>query len=75
MKKVFLSFLVLAVISCSKKEIKVDYTVVSGKIENLNGDVFSIRNSKGIIKDIDVLKDGTFSDTIKNIEPGYYVFR
>jgi len=75
MKKALLSFLILAVISCSKKELKVDYAIVSGKIENLNGNIFSIRNSKGIIKDIDVHQDGTFLDTIQNVASGYYTFR
>ena len=75
MKKILFTFLILAVISCSKNEIKVDYAIVSGKIENLNGNIFSIRNSEEIIKDIDVHQDGTFLDTIQNVASGYYTFK
>jgi hypothetical protein len=74
MKRILLIFTVLSIVSCSKKE-ALDYAVLSGKIENINGNIFSIRNSKGLMQDINVLPNGTFTDTIQNIVPGYYVFR
>ena len=75
MKKTFLIILVLSVISCSKKESSVDFAIIDGKIENVTGNIFSVRNSEGIVKDVKVNKDGSFSDTVKNIETGYYFFK
>ncbi len=75
MKKFLLILLVLTIISCSKKETKIDYAILSGKIENINGPTFSVRSSVKVLKDISVQEDGTFMDTIQDVQPGYYVFR
>jgi len=75
MKKAFLTFLILTIISCSKEETKVDYVILSGKIENINGPTFSVRSKVKVLKDISVLQDGSFMDTIHDVQPGYYVFR
>ena len=75
MKKLISIFVALLIISCSKVEKPIDYVVLTGKISNVNGNIFSVRNSVKIIKDIAVLNDGTFVDTIQNVIPGYYIFR
>ncbi len=75
MKKLLLALIVVSIISCSKNEEQIDYAILSGKIENLNGNIFSVRNSEKIIKDIAVQDDGTFLDTLENIESGYYTFK
>ena len=75
MKKLLLTLVVVSIVSCSKNEVQVDYAILSGKIENLSGNIFSVRNSEKIIKDIAVQDDGTFLDTLENIESGYYTFK
>lgn len=76
MKKLLFTFVVLSVISCAKQEKTVDYAVFSGKIENIDGGKLSIRSSENkTVKEITVNEDGTFSDTLQNIELGYYSLR
>jgi len=75
MKKVLALMIVISVVSCSKKEVKVDYAILSGKIENINGSTLSVRSSEKALKDISVAEDGIFTDTLKNIKAGYYTFR
>lgn len=76
MKKLVLILLSIALFSCSKKEDKpVDYAVFSGKIENLDGGKLSLKNSDKIIKEINVQEDGTFTDTLQNIQAGYHSFK
>jgi len=76
MKKILFTFVVLAVISCSKEEKNVDYAVFSGKIENADGGKLIILSSENKrVKEISVSEDGTFNDTLQNIDLGYYSFR
>jgi thiol-disulfide isomerase/thioredoxin len=76
MKKIFFTFVVLAVISCSKEEKNINYAVFSGKIENVDGRKLIILSSENkMVKEIIVNEDGTFIDTLKNIDLGYYSFR
>lgn len=75
MKKIIAVMIVISVVSCSKKEVKVDYAILNGKIENINGSTLSVRSSEKVLKDISVAEDGTFADTIQNIKAGYYTFR
>jgi len=75
MKRLFIVVIALSIFSCEKQEKKIDYAVFSGKISNPDGGKFSIRNSEKSIKEIEVLEDGTFSDTLQNIEKGYYTFK
>lgn len=75
MKKILFVIIALAILSCSKEENQVKYALFSGKIENIDGGKLSIRNSEKEIKEITVLDDGTFSDTIQNIDTGYYFFK
>ncbi len=75
MKRLLFVLVTLSIISCEKKEKPVDYAIFSGKIENSEGGKINVRNSEQDIKKIDVLEDGTFRDTIQNIEGGYYSFK
>ena len=75
MKNIFILAIALTIFSCAKEEKPVDYAVFSGIIENPDGGKFSIRNSEKEIKEIVVNEDGTFSDTLQNIEKGYYTFK
>lgn len=75
MKKIFLVIITLSILSCSKEEKSIDYVIFGGKIENLDGGKISVRNNEKIIKEITVLEDGTFTDTLQNIESGYFTFK
>ncbi len=75
MKKLFIVVIALSIFSCTKQEKPIDYAVFSGKILNPDGGKFSIRNSEKEIKEIVINEDGTFSDTLQNIEKGYYTFK
>jgi len=75
MKKILLSLIILSIISCAEKEIPVNYAIFSGKIENSSGPTLSVRNSEKAVKDFAVQSDGTFIDTIRNIDSGYYTFK
>jgi len=71
MKKLITLITVLAFISC-KQEVKVDYAVLSGKIENTKEDKLTFNSSKSLIKEIIKVSDeGTFLDTLK-VSTGYY---
>ena len=69
MKKLVVLFLAISLFSC-KKELK-DYVTISGKIENSESKVLLI-SSRDINKEITLNEDGTFSDTLKVIEKGFY---
>ncbi len=75
MKKIIFAVIALSILSCAKEEKPIEYAIFSGKIENLDGGKISIRNSEKAITDITVLEDGTFTDTLQNIESGYYTFK
>ena len=75
MKKILFSLIVLTIISCTKEEKPVDYVVFSGKIENPDGGKFSVRSSTKVLKDFNVMENGSFADTLKNIEEGYFTFK
>ncbi|MBT8317378.1 MAG: redoxin domain-containing protein [Lutibacter sp.] len=64
MKKLVLLVLLISAISCQKKAI-VDYSIISGKIENVSGEL-SLNSADGSVKKVlAVSDDGTFSDTIR----------
>ncbi len=76
MKKLIFTLATLAVISCSKKENTINYAVLSGRIENIDGGKLTIRSSENkTIKEINVNEDGTFKHTLQHIEKGYYSFQ
>lgn len=59
--------------SCKEEAPKVDYTIISGKIENLKGGTIWMLNFDGFSKYINVKDDGTFVDTLKIEKPGAYL--
>lgn len=64
MKKLVLLVLLISAISCQKKAV-VDYSIISGKIENVSGEL-SLNSADGSVKKVlAVSDDGTFSDTIR----------
>ena len=76
MKKLILIVLTITLLSCSKEETKqIDYAIFSGKIGNFVEGEISLGNSIKSIEIIKISEDGTFSDTIKSVIPGYYTFK
>ena len=73
MKNFILAIFIIALVSCKESK-TIDYALFSGKIENQNSKTITILNSsKEKLKEIEVSEDGTFSDTILNVN-GYYSF-
>jgi thiol-disulfide isomerase/thioredoxin len=70
MRKLIILTAVLAIFSC-KNEPKVDYVLLSGKIENPKGDKVNITGNE-FKHEIKLEKDGTFSDTLHIETAGYY---
>ncbi len=71
MKKIILAVFVMAfVVSCKEK---VNYALVSGKIENTKASKIKIGKRGGDWKEIVLDKNGSFKDTIFNAD-GYYDF-
>ena len=72
MKKLLFILILLSVLtSCTNS---VEYALVSGEITNPTSDTGAIRDNIGnLIKKISINKDGSFSDTIYNVN-GYYNF-
>ncbi|MCK0131304.1 TlpA family protein disulfide reductase [Flavobacteriaceae bacterium F08102] len=74
MKKIiYLSIVALTIISC-KKETKVDYTILSGKIINKELKSLVLRNmsNQNTIDTVNLTTNGNFLDTL-NTKPGKYV--
>jgi thiol-disulfide isomerase/thioredoxin len=71
MKKLLVLLLAVSLFSC-KKELK-DYVTISGKIENTESKILLI-SSRDINKEITINEDGTFSDTLKVAQKGFYSF-
>lgn len=70
MKKLVLLTATLAIFSC-KTEPKVDYVLLSGKIENQKGDKVNI-SGDDFKQEIKLNDDGSFTDTLRVEAPGYY---
>lgn len=70
MKRFLLIFLTIVTVAC-KEEAKVDYALVTGKIENPKDKVVTIIKDQQKVKEIALEPDGTFSDKLI-IESGYY---
>lgn len=72
MKKIFFFIACLAIVSC-KEEPKIDYAILSGKIENSEAKQLTFNNAESLIKKIiKVSDDGTFKDTL-TVTTGYYI--
>lgn len=69
MKKIFVLIAGLAMISCGNEQ-KVDYTLISGKIDNKKDDKIIVYEN-GFQKEIELKKDGSFSDTLR-VAAGYF---
>ncbi|WP_205853593.1 hypothetical protein [Polaribacter filamentus] len=65
MKKLSLFFITLIVFSC-KQEVKVDYAIISGKIDNASSSKITLYNSYDSSDKKEItLENGQFTDTIK----------
>ncbi|MGK0414457.1 MAG: thiol-disulfide isomerase/thioredoxin [Polaribacter sp.] len=65
MKKLSLFFIALVIFSC-KQEFKVDYAIISGKIDNASSSKITLYNSYGSSDKKEItLENGQFTDTIK----------
>ena len=71
MKKLFILFTIIALVSC-KKEAPKDYVTLQGKINNASNETLTILG-QNFKKDISVATDGTFSDTLK-VTDGFHGF-
>lgn len=71
MKKIFLGAAMLsALVACDKKP---DYAVISGKASNPAGAELVLLEEEGeLVKEITINADGTFRDTIRNIEQNQF---
>jgi hypothetical protein len=70
MKKSLLLLIVISSFFSCKVEPKIDYALLSGKIDNAKGK--TLNATKGAFEQtINLKDDGTFADTL-HIEPGYY---
>jgi thiol-disulfide isomerase/thioredoxin len=65
MKRLSLFFIALVILSC-EQEVKVDYAILSGKIENASSSKITLYNSyeRGNKKEL-TLENGQFTDTVK----------
>ncbi len=75
MKNLLSIAILLVSLSCAKVEKPVDYAILHGKISNRDGGKLVIGNSEKKITEITLNDDGTFTDTLKNISAGYYIFK
>jgi thiol-disulfide isomerase/thioredoxin len=73
MKKILLLIAGFAIIACSTEpKEKIDYTLVSGKINNKADSKIIIHDSNGFLKRITLNEDGTFQDTLR-VDAGYFI--
>jgi len=73
MKRLIIACLAVAMLACEEEKPKIDYAILSGKIQNPAGESVNIYKGRDLVKKIALSEDGTFSDTLK-IENGYYRF-
>ncbi|WP_282072112.1 TlpA family protein disulfide reductase [Polaribacter atrinae] len=74
MKKIILLIAFTTILSCKTEvEKKIDYAVISGKIENTDSKKAAIYNQYTMkkIADLTIAEDGTFSDTLKTATDFY----
>ncbi|AUC86189.1 TlpA family protein disulfide reductase [Polaribacter sp. ALD11] len=74
MKKIGLLIAIITMVSC-KPENKVNYTIVSGKIENATSKKVTIysRFDTSLMSEIELAEDGTFKDTLKMNSDFYFL--
>ena len=70
MKRLLIALCAISVIAC-QQESKVEYSLISGKIENSKASVVTL-SSGDFKKEMPLSKEGTFSDTLHIPEKGFY---
>nr|WP_321233053.1 TlpA disulfide reductase family protein [uncultured Psychroserpens sp.] len=70
MKRLIIVLFAISIIAC-KQEPKIDYAVVSGKVENSKATTATLK-SADFKAEISVDENGTFSDTLRIPENGFY---
>ncbi|WP_047547636.1 TlpA family protein disulfide reductase [Psychroserpens sp. Hel_I_66] len=70
MKRLFVAFLAISIIACNEKP-KVEYAIVTGKIENSQVKLATI-DGADFKAEINIEEDGTFLDTIQITENNFY---
>lgn len=70
MKKLIILCLAISLVAC-KEDPRIEYVLLSGKIENPTSKVVTIYNGRDKVKEMTLTDNGTFSDTLR-IQPGYY---
>lgn len=70
MKRLIIALLAITAIAC-QQEPKIDYALISGKIENSKATT-AMLSSIDFKKEITINEDGTFSDTLRIPEKGFY---
>ena len=75
MKKLWLLIAIIAIVSCTPEK-KVDYAIVSGKIENADSNKLTIYSSFDRDDKVEIIlkEDGTFKDTLK-MSTDFYLIR
>jgi thiol-disulfide isomerase/thioredoxin len=71
MRKLTMLFAVAIIAVSCKSEPKIDYALISGKIDNAVGKTIMI-SGNSFRHEIPLNDDGTFSDTLKIVNSGYY---
>ena len=71
-KSIYVLGMAVALFAC-KQEAAVDYALVSGKIENKDGDFKMMSQDQTFSQDIAIAEDGTFADTLR-VDAGTYMF-
>jgi thiol-disulfide isomerase/thioredoxin len=70
MKNLIIALITLSIFAC-KPESKVDYAIISGKIENSKAKTATLKNAD-FKAEIAINEDGTFADTLRIPENGFY---
>ncbi|WP_431137450.1 TlpA family protein disulfide reductase [Psychroserpens mesophilus] len=70
MKRLIIVLFVISITAC-KQEPKIDYAILSGKVENTKA-TNALLNSVDYKREIAIKEDGTFTDTLQIPENGFY---
>ncbi|GGD09373.1 TlpA family protein disulfide reductase [Hyunsoonleella pacifica] len=75
MKKILITLILITFFACNQKENKpVDYAIISGKIMNRKGVVTINSFDRTFSEPLNVLADGTFTDTLDADKNSYVIF-
>jgi hypothetical protein len=72
-KYIYITILLGILVSCKQEQTAVDYTLISGRITNPSVKMMSISSDQDLSykKEITLLEDGTFRDTLR-VNAGFY---